>query len=199
MIRSVAKTLWLVPALLVAVPSGAAAQEADGSGMLGIGYSTNAPQMLLGGTVWGLIPGLGGWGLYVDAKQGVSDPTDDEVLRGETPAEVEQQFPLDDEFNTEEYWRGFNVGIVRELTEELIVYVGGGYAEKTVYRHYFDQSETRGFLGWYWVEDPDATGATANVLGGALLRVGPAVRFQFGGELNPGGFTVGISYVFGGR
>ncbi len=177
-----------------------AAQESPpevGDGALGIGYVASGPHMFLGGTVWGLIPGLNGWGLYVDAKMGVGDRADDEAFEpGIEDSEVDpEHHPVD----SESHWRAFNVGITRVVTDELVVYAGAGWATKTQYREWLDPAEVLGRLGYYWVEDESGSTSGVNLLAGGLLRLSPSVRLQFGGEMRPPGFTVGVSYVIPGR
>ena len=177
--------------------AGGHAQDRDG-GLLGIGYVSNAPDLLVGGTVWGVIPGLDGWGLYLDAKVDPEDPIGDGFLyENLTPEDVERDWPNDLQFISSSRWWAANAAVMKELTDELVIYLGGGYATEIVYRQYRDTNENRGILGWYWVEDPDAARSGVNVLAGGLLRITESVRIQFGGETRPAGFTVGLSYVFG--
>ena len=194
--RTVSILTGVALALLLSA-AGGHAQE-DGGGLLGFGYVSNAPDLLLGGTVWGVVPGLGGWGLYLDGKVNPEDPIGDGFLyENRTPEDVERDWPNDLEFSSASRWWSANVGIMNELTDEIVVYLGGGYAKETVYRRYRDSAENRGILGWYWVEDPDASRTGANLMVGGLLRIAESVRIQFGGETRPAGFTVGLSYVFG--
>lgn len=186
-------------ALFLAVGS-VQAQDGPSTGLLGVGYVSNAPDMLVGATLWTVIPGLHGWGLYVDAKMDPEDPVGGGFLYGGLTADqAEQQWPNDLKFISNSRWRGFNVAITKALTDEMVVYVGSGYAEETVYKQYKDSQENRGILGWYWVEDPDASRTGVNILVGGFLRIAKSVRIQFGGETRPAGFTVGLSYVLGGQ
>lgn len=170
------------------------------SGMLGVGYAANAPRALVGGTVWGLIPGLGGWGLYADAKLTPADrSTDDYYFADVTPADVETMWPQDRELKSEEEWLSVNVAVVRRMTRELMLYVGAGYAYRDVYLRYLDPAQQRGEFGHYWIKDEEDSAGTVNVMGGALLRISPLLRLQFGGETAPVGFTVGASIALGGE
>jgi hypothetical protein len=185
---------------LLLLGGNAEAQGAPTPGLLGFGYVSNAPDMLVGATLWTVIPGLQGWGLYLDAKMDPEDPVGDGFLYGGlTAVEAEQQWPNDLKYISNSRWRGFNVAITKALTDEMVLYLGGGYAEETVYKQYKDSQENRGILGWYWVEDPDASRTGVNVLVGGFLRIAKSVRIQFGGETRPAGFTVGLSYVLGGQ
>jgi hypothetical protein len=181
---------------LLLVPAQARAQP----GMLGVGYVANAPDALVGGTVWGLVPGLGGWGLYVDGKLNPNDRSSDgSFLEGLTPADVEERYPNDRELHTEEEWLSFNLAVIRRITSELMLYAGGGYAYRDVYRRYLDPAQSRGQFGHYWIKDEGDSAGTINVMGGALLRASKRLRLQFGGESAPVGFTVGASIALGGE
>lgn len=197
--RTISALIIAMVALPLATASPALAQVDDSPGMLGVGYVANAPQMLLGGTVWAVIPGLNGWGIYLDAKMDPEDPIGDGVLFSNmTRADVDEQWPSDLEFVSDERWRGFSVAAMKQLSDEMVLYAGGGYSEETVYQQYFDSQENRGVLGWYWVEDPDESRSGLNLVVGGMLRIAESVRIQFGGETVPMGFTIGLSYVFGG-
>ena len=186
-------------AVLLLAP-GVVAAQSSGPAVFGIGYAANAPDLMVGAAVWGLIPGLDGWGLYADAKLDPDDPSaDDFFVAGLTPGEIDTQYPDDEEFAQEDRWRSFNVAVVRVVTPELMLYGGGGYAARDAYRQYLDPERSRGNFGFYWVEDADASTTELNLMVGALLRVSSRLRLQFGGETAPRGFTVGASLVFGGR
>jgi hypothetical protein len=195
--RQVLAAAALAAAVVWAVPVTAQEAPAAGDGMLGVGYVANGPHMFLGGTVWGLIPGLNGWGLYVDAKMGITDPANYEGFEpGIENSEVDpQHLPVDNDA----YWRAFNVAVTRALTDELVVYAGGGWAVKTQYREWWEQSEVLGRLGYYWVEDVSGSTEGVNLMAGGFLRLSSSVRLQFGGELLPLGFTIGASFVIPGR
>lgn len=197
--RTVTILAGVVLALMVTA-GGADAQNPSSPGELGIGYVANAPDALVGGAVWGLIPGLHGWGLYVDVKVDPEDPIQGGYLyEALTPADVESQWPTDLEFSSNSRWRTFNLAVMKTITDELILYAGGGYAQEKAYRQYKDFGENRGKFGWYWVEDEDAARTGVNLMAGGFLRISGPMRIQFGGETRPKGFTVGLSYVFGGR
>ena len=192
--------LLLAPAAAAAQIGAPAGPPAGDPVLFGIGYAANAPDLMVGGAVWGLVPGLRGWGLYADAKLDPGDPSaDDFFVAGLSPGQIDVQYPDDEEFAQEDRWRSFNVAVVRVVTPELMLYGGGGYATRDVYRQYLDPSRSRGNFGFYWVEDADASTTELNLMVGALLRVSSRLRLQFGGETAPRGFTVGASLVFGGR
>jgi hypothetical protein len=155
----------------------------------------NAPRLLAGGAVWAVLPGLGGFGLYVDAKLSLDSPAHagEEFVSDLTAAQVEVLYPLHLFHTQEDAFRSFNGALLKTVTRELTVYVGGGWVERTHYVRYYDEQEIFGNLGFYWVEDPENYGAGLNLMGGGFLRMGRHLRLQFGGETRPVGFTVGFS------
>lgn len=188
----------LVTALLPAASLGAQASE---SPIFGLGYTASAPHMLLGGSAWAVFPALRGFGLYVDAKFTHDSPAnnEEEFLPGRTAQEMEEEHPLHLFRVEDDAYRAFNGALMKTITPELTLYAGGGWVERTRYLQYYDEQEEFGRLGFYWVEDPPASGTGVNVMGGALLRLGRNLRVQFGGETRPKGFTVGLSINIPGR
>jgi hypothetical protein len=180
-------------AALALCAGGGAAQSVDSGPLFGVGYVANAPQMLAGGAVWGVIPGLRGFGLYLDFKTSLGSASNNANFEeGLTAAEAQEAYG-DEFFDQEDDWRAVNVALVRPLTPELIVYVGGGVSWNTHYQEFWDPTFERGDIGWYWVEDPAESGSYANIMAGGFLRIAPRIRIQFGGETKPAGFTVGVS------
>lgn len=157
-----------------------------------IGYVANAPHMLLGGGVVAMPTAMGGWGIYLDAKTGLDNIENDEFFESDiTPGEAENQFG--DVFaDSESYWRGFNVALVRALRDDLILYAGGGRAEERAFLEFFDPTQERGNLGYYWVEDEQSGGRHLNVMAGMYFRLFQHIAAQFGFESAPFGLTVGV-------
>lgn len=167
--------------------------------LLGVGYVADAPQILAGVAVWGLIPGLRGFGLYLDAKLDLSNPSDrPEYEPGLTATQVQDSLGHE-EFESEDSWNTFNVAVLHPITSEMIGYVGAGYARRTRYREYLDPDFGLGNYGYYWVDDPAGSGHSVNVLAGLLLRISRRFRVQFGAETKPAGFTFGVSAIYPGR
>lgn len=195
--RRFMRVLATIP-LLVAAPVGA---QVSDSPMFGVGYVASAPHLLAGGAAWAVFPAWYGLGLYFDAKLSLDSPAknDAEFLPGRTAEEMETEFPLHLYRVADDAYRAFNGALMKAVTPELILYAGAGWVERTRYHQYYDDEEEFGRLGFYWVENPPASGTGINVLGGAFLRVGPNLRVQFGAETRPKGFTVGVSANFPGR
>lgn len=160
-----------------------------------VGYVANAPEMMLGGTVAALPAFLGGWGIYLDAKRGLENPGESEFLEPEiTPAEAKALgHPAVQE---KSYWRSLNAAVVRAFRDDLILYLGGGAAREQGYVEYFDESQTRGNFGYYWVRDDAVTGSRPNVMGGMYFRLMRHIAVQFGLESTPAGVTVGVVGAF---
>lgn len=163
------------------------------AGQIGIGWVANVPTSFLGFSVLGMTPGvLGGAGLYADVKLTTGSPGNAPAfLPDVTPQQAELTFG-DQFFADESDWFTLDLALVYAVTPEFAVYGGAGYSEETHYREYFDESETRGDFGFYWVADPDRTGSRTNVLGGVVMRITRFTVFQAGGQTNPSGVTVGL-------
>lgn len=184
----------LVVAVL-AICSAGAVQEAAAQSRVGVGYVANAPRMFVGGSAHMLTDIFGGMGLYVDAKFDRQTPEGDQapILGDLTVDEVEDQ--LGDELILEdEVWQSFNVALIRPVTPELMLYAGGGMAERENYRQYYDGTGSRGLGGYYWVEDPEASGNEVNFMAGGMFRISSVFFVQFGAESAPRGATVGVIY-----
>lgn len=182
----------VIGALLSAVATPAAGQATvdfrNDSNLL-VGYVVNAPSQLLGLGVGAMIPVFGGLGLYADAKLTLDSPARDALL-SLTPREAED---LGDVFFARESaWTTLNLAVLKGISPELAVYVGGGPSWQTMYAQYVDDTGERGDRGRYWVEEEGQPVLHANVLGGALFRLGRRISFQFGAERAPGGFTAGV-------
>lgn len=159
-----------------------------------VGYVVNAPDQMLGFSTMFLGPPIGSWGLYVDAKFSLEDPT--RRLGYDPTTSVDQAEEMGDAyFSNESDWTSVNVGAVRAVTGSLAVYAGVGYSREKAYREYFDSARGRGEFGFYWIDDDGGSGSRINVFGGAWLRAMGNLMFQFGGELAPRGFTVGAAYA----
>lgn len=159
-----------------------------------LGYVVNAPDQMLGvsamtvGSMWG------GWGLYADAKLTRDTPEgEDSFDPTMTAGDVASQFPQDELFQEESAWRSLNGAVVRAVSPEFAVYAGAGVTRETAYDEYQSDERQGTADAFYWVEDEAASATEANFLGGAILRASRNLLFHFGGEANPGGFTIGAS------
>jgi hypothetical protein len=93
-------------------------------------------------------------------------------------------------------WSSFNLALVYAITGELLVYGGAGYSKEEHYREYFDDTQTRGDLGFYWVSDPENSGSRVNVLGGLFFRLARVVMFQAGLQSAPMSANAGVMLAF---
>lgn len=162
-----------------------------------VGYVTNLPDQLLGGAVAAIPRGLGGWGLYVDAKTGTGSPADESSFISDvTRQEAESQFG--DLFqNDRSVWRSVNVAVVRAFRPDVVVYAGGGVSRQEAFVRFLDEQRERGDeFGTYWVRDTEAEGWRPNVMGGMLFRLARHIGISFGAEAAPAGFTVGALAIF---
>lgn len=182
---------------LPAVP--AAAQQGSVPEMsrmqFGVGWVGNAPEAMLGGAAYVLLPRSGGIGLYLDAKFDVSNPSGE---RGYDASVTSRQIAAQEVgatfVRTEESWSSVNVAVMRPLTPYLIAYAGGGLARATRYDLWnVDIASPFGEGGVAWAEDPDQEETSANLMVGVLMRLTRRASAHFGYETKPSGVTVGVS------
>jgi len=151
--------------------------------------------MFVGVTVLGLTPGLlGGAGLYADVKFTHDSPGRSAYFYNDISVEQAEIEFGDMLFRERSAWFSIDVAAVYAITRDFAVYGGGGYLKEEQYNEYWDDSETRGDSGFYWVLDEEASGTRVNVLGGMLFRAGRYVLFQVGAESRPGAM-VGVIFT----
>lgn len=163
---------------------------------LGIGYVTNAPDILTGVSAYWTGSLLGGLGLYIDVKGNLSTPADEpgfieELTMAEVEATPGQRLQRD-----QSAWLSVNAALLRPLSPELMVYLGAGYGHENLYSRFMDSAELveGDHFGLYWVKDEEVSGGKVNFLGGAFFRLGSRLALQFGVESEPFGGTLGLSY-----
>jgi hypothetical protein len=160
----------------------------------GIGYVANAPDVIVGGMAYVVVPKWGGIGLFVDAKFDSDNPSDLEEYEPDLTAEQVPNEVVGANFlEFESSYHSFNVGVVRPLSPFLMVYAGGGPAFRTRYVQYTDPQKNYGRGGVFWVEDPRQDETRMNLMLGLMMRVGSRITSQFGFETQPRGVTVGLS------
>jgi hypothetical protein len=197
-----ARVSLTAPALLAAALSGQGLQAQQdavypdfrNATFFGLGYVVNVPNVYSGISAVALSSGvLGGAGLYADVKFSTDSPGNDPYLiPGVTAQEAEILWA--DELGTEKSaYLSVNLALVFAITPELGLYAGAGYTDEKHYREYWDEAQERGDLGFYWVADPEGTGARINLLGGALFRLHKHLFMVLGLEAQPRGATVGLS------
>jgi hypothetical protein len=191
----------LAAVVLTSQPRAAAGQQLPlapdwrETGSAGFGYAGNLPRALLGASAHVLLPRMGGIGLYGEFKITHESRRGEGFLPDVTVEQAETEFG-DDFVRELEHWYVANLAVLRPITRELALYIGTGYARRTLYREYFDVSGERGSFGHYRVEDPADSGSRIDLIGGGFFRAGRRVAFHFGAELAPPGFTVGASLLF---
>ncbi len=162
---------------------------------VGIGYVANAPDVMVGGAVYVVLPALGGIGLYVDAKFPGGGPAGSrDFEEGWTPSRVEDEVPDAKFRRRKSSWQSFSVALIRPLNPSLMVYGGLGHFKRTEYWLY-EAAPTvdLGRAGVFWVESPDDAESGVSVMVGALMRISSLISTQFGFESRPRGITVGMS------
>ncbi len=185
--ESVTLVLALITLVLPVTALWAQGPDLKNSSYFGIGYVASVPDMFVGVTVLGLTPGLlGGAGLLADVKLTHNSPGRSDYYRDDISVEQAELEFGDLFFSERSVWFSIDLAVVYAITRSFAAYAGGGYLKKEHYREYFDDSETRGDFGFYWVLDEEASGSRVNVLGGLLFRAGRYVVFQVGAESRPG-------------
>lgn len=168
------------------------AQHFKSGYQLGVGWVANVPTSYLGFSAMAFTPILGGAGLYADVKLTTGSPSNGPgFLDDVTPEQAEFTF-ADRLFGDESDWVTIDLALVYAITPEFALYGGGGYSDQKQYLEYFDESETRGEFGFYWIADPANTGTRVNLLGGMMMRVNRFAAFQAGGQTQPRGVNVGV-------
>lgn len=181
--------LWLAPLLLLGLAAPAQAQRAPVT--FGVGYAMNMPNQFLGLSGHVLLPLWGGTGLYFDMKMD-TDPPDRSSDFMEAMTHEDAEALGDHWFQDGLSWRNVNVALLHRPTDELMLYGGLGYAQRTAFSEY----EERGEQGFYWIADPENDANTVNLLGGAFFRLGPGIWVQLGAESAPRGVTLGVTLSF---
>ena len=151
------------------------------SSHVGIGYVANIPVTFLGFSGFALSPRVfGGLGIYADFKRTTKSPSRSPFYM---PAVTVQQAEVtygDQLYLEKSDWTTVNGGLVYAVTKEFALYGGMGYSREKHFRQYYDQSQTRGELGFYWIADPEQSGTRVNALGGGLIRIARFALFQIG-------------------
>lgn len=197
-VRTIASVIAFV--LLTALPLRAQRRpwvsDLRNSSHIGLGYVASIPETFIGFSALGLTPGLlGGAGLYADVKLSSGSPSHETYYDPTvTVTQAQNQFG---DFLVEQQsdWLTVDLALAYAVTRELALYAGAGYSREHHYQEYFDDSQTRGLAGFYWIPDPAGSGNRVNGLGGALLRAGRYVLFQAGIEARPRGATVGVMFT----
>lgn len=204
--RSRVVITWCVASISLLLPGkGLHAQAARRAGpnlrttsYLGLGYVASVPITPLGFSLLAVSPKVfRGAGVYADVKLTTSSPgSDPYYLPGVSVADAELTYG-DLLFEQKSDWVTIDLGLVYAITGEFAVYGGAGYSKEKHFRQYFDDTQTRGDLGFYWIADPAESGTRVNILGGALIRLRRFLYFQLGVESAPRavnlGFTVTVA------
>lgn len=167
----------------------------------GVGYAGNAPDALVGGNAYVLLPELGpiggGIGLYVDFKVDPDNPTNERGYNSDlTVAELlaDPNRDADRVGEDEHSFKSVNVALIRPVTPFLMAYVGAGAAVRTVYETYnVAQNDPAGVGGVVVAENPDKEATRMNLMVGIMMRMSPLITSQFGFETQPKGLTFGLS------
>lgn len=193
------RTLAAAVAALGAMAPAAAAQirtpEPLTRTQFGVGFVANAPDAVLGGSAYVLLPVAGGIGLYVDAKFDSSNPSGELGFDGRYTS-LQVRTDLGGQFvKREASWRSMNVAVVRPINPSFMAYVGGGIATASYYDLFSNVpiDVDVGHGGVVWAESPEEEESAANFMFGIMLRLSSRITTQFGYESRPKGVTAGAS------
>lgn len=204
------RTLWCASAILLLLIAAGIAPAASGqadptrgpvgtpptfhnSTFIGVGVVGSAPASAVG--ISGTLIRHRGFGIYADGRVSVQSAVRGPfVMSGITPDEAERR-DRDERLRNEDTWLTANLAAVRPVTSEVAFYVGAGYSHRRAHVEFYDATMRRGEAGYYWVEDPDRTGAELNLLGGMIVQAGRHLLFQAGVDRAPRGFTLGAMYA----
>lgn len=196
--RRVAAALFLAAvasstaAAQIGVPS--ASGERAFQPRFGVGYVANLPEQLAGLSVH-VIPQGFTLGFYADVKFDVESPRESEGFVDSLTRRDVEDTRGDRLLSTNGSFTTVNVGVMRPVTAGLVLYLGAGYSNGTDYAEYVDLNSELGKGGIYWVEDTENAPSKVNFTGGAFFQLGGNFAFQIGADTNPGGFSLGISYL----
>lgn len=198
--RSVSPWPFLPLLAVTLMASPAMAQRAPAPltrAQFGIGYVANAPDAMVGGNAYVILPRFGGIGLYVDAKFDASSPTSERGYDASATSLQVVSMPGSTYRSTEGTWTSFNAALIRPLNPQFWLYAGGGVAKVTRYDLYdVDIDAGVGLGGVAWVENPATAETRANLMAGIMMRVSPHLTAQFGYETQPKGVAAGFSLRF---
>jgi len=205
LIRSAAPfaSLVFLLAALLSLPGAAAGQsgvdlDAPFGLRTALGWAGSLPDAILG--AGGLqMMGDGRWGWFAEVKIPHDSKRRNPDFRSDlTVARVLEEFEPNARIAVGRYeeWRLLNLSLVRALSSESAVYVGGGIARKSLLQEFGDNTDpplTR--TGFYFVEDTDESGWHPNFVAGVILRGGERVGFSTGFETITRTITLGILLV----
>lgn len=156
-----------------------------------LGYTVNGPDQLLGAGAGWLPRSLNGWGVYASFKTDTDSPADEEGYLASLSAEEAEALGDFKRFEEPSH-TSWNLVAVRAVSDDLLVYAGGGLTYRTVYGEFLDPTATRTNSGHYWAEYESRDDRLVNLMGGLFFRLGPILVVQFGVESQPAGMTVGV-------
>jgi hypothetical protein len=167
------------------------------SGMrTGAGWQMVLPDALVGvgafhflrESPWGL---LAGWAFKHDTLR--DDPL---YYREWSVSYVQTHFPQDIPLRDWDEWRFLNLGVLRQVSPEMAIYLGGGAARRTVIREYFDDSLVRSPVGRYYVGHEALSGWESTWNAGVLIRAGRLLILRAGYESAAASLSLGVYWAF---
>ena len=183
----------------VGLPSQLGAQAVPERLGTGVGWAFVLPDAFLGAGAFHVFGGTP-WGVYADVKRTHTSLKDDRnYWDGQTVASVQAELQPErrDPVISHDEWLVWNAGIVRLLTPEFGVSLGGGMARKRVIQEYLDYTtDAVTSSGFYFVEDEEATKWTAMASVLAIIRAGDRVALAFGADSATAAASLGVFLLF---
>jgi hypothetical protein len=157
------------------------------------------PEALVGVGAFHILPG-GNWGLFADTKFSRGSKEDEPYfLADQKAADLEATLPVFRRNHIKAYgdWLFVSGGIIRALSREVAIMLGGGMVERTVIREYFDETDQAPSpSGFYFVRDERDSGWYMNGNAGVLMRAGQNLVWSIGFEARPRSLSAGVFWVF---
>jgi hypothetical protein len=149
-----------------------------------VGFTAKPPQQLLGGGIAAILSPSGRWGFLADGRVSTDGPQS-RFLR---PGVEAGTWPSG---ARKETWANVNTALLRTMTPELALYLGGGLSWRIASFAQYERWEENQPVDMYWVETEGTGELQGNLVVGGLFRMASRIVLQFGWQTAPGGFTVG--------
>lgn len=149
-----------------------------------IGYTAKPTEQLLGAGVAAVLSSSGRWGFLADGRVSTDKP-ESRFIR---PGVEAGTWPSG---SRKETWTNVNAAVLRAMTPDLGLYLGGGLSWRTGTYAQYERWIDNQLVDMYWVETGGSGELQGNLVVGGLFRMISRIVLQFGWQTAPGGFTVG--------
>lgn len=157
----------------------------------GFGYSANAPEELLGFSLFVLRPH--GLGSYIDFKFSIPMIEESDSYYENISVGMAEGWN-DRRVREQSSWTSINLAGTYVVSSYAAVYLGLGYAGSSKFLEYYDRLHILGDGGHYWIDGGEEEDGL-NLLGGMLVQAGDRWGIQLGAESLPRGLTFGCFWM----